>query len=242
MKKKLIWLNIALAGLIAAASYKVTNEWSEQKKREQAIRTVRVKAPPVKPVVVPPAPAPVTAGSYSDIATKMLFSQERNPTVVVEVPAPPKPVPVPPLPLLQGIMGMPDGMLALMSVKANTRAVGITVGEKIGDFQLIALSRDEISFKWEDKTITKSVSEMIYHAQEQATAAAPPLQQAAAAAPGAQAASPGGKVGAQVVGLESDFKTCTPGDTSPNGTLSDGYKKFLVPTPFGNSCHWELVK
>ncbi len=246
MKRKLIWLNIALAGLIVAASYRVGSEWSAQKQREQAIRAVHIKPVAVKPAAVPPTPAAVTAGAYSEIATKMLFSQERNPTVVVEVPPPPKPKPVPPLPLLQGVMGMPDGMLALMSVKANTRAVGVKVGDKIGDFELASLSRDEISFKWEDKTITKSVSEMIYHAQEQAATAAPPPQQAAAASPAgatpAQPPSPGGKVGAQVIGLEAEFKTCTPGDTSPSGTISDGYKKFLVPTPFGNSCHWELVK
>ena len=174
MKTKLIWLNIALAGLIAGAGYKVTNEWSAQKKQDQEIRKNKVKPAVVKSVAVPPAPAPVSAGNYSEIATKMLFSQERNPNVVVVVPAPPPPKPMPPLPYLHGVMGLPSGMLALMSVKNDSRSVGVHVGEKIGEFELAELSRDEISFKWEDKTITKSVSEMIYHAQETASAAAPP--------------------------------------------------------------------
>ncbi len=245
MKRKLIWLNIALAGLIVAAGYKVRDEWSEEQRREQAVRANLVRPAPVKPVVVPPAPAPVTAGTYSDIANKMLFSQQRNPTVVVEVPAPPPPKPMPALPFLHGVMGLPSGMLALLSAKPDSRSVGVHVGEKIGEFELAALSQDEISFHWEDKTVTKSVSEMIYHTQEKA--AAQPQQVAAVGAPPAAAAPKPStpekaKPAGEVPGLAGGIKNCTPGDTSPAGTEADGYRKVLKPTPFGNSCFWEPAK
>jgi hypothetical protein len=246
MKRKLIWLNIALAGLIAAASYKVSTEWSAQKKQDQEIRKARIVPPVVKPPAIPAAPAAVTAGSYSDIATKMLFSQERNPNVVVVVPAPPPPKPMPPLPFLHGVMGLPSGMLALMSVKNDSRSVGVHVGDKIGEFEMAALTRDEISLKWEDKTVTKSVSEMIYHTQETApvAAAAPMAAASAGSAPPPPPAAPSanaGKAGAET-GAASGVKNCAAGDNSPAGTEADGFRKVLKPTPFGSSCFWEPIK
>ena len=87
---------------------------------------------------------------------------------------------------------------------------------------------------------------MIYHAQEQAAAANP--QQAAAAAappvnaPSAPSAPELAKPSKPIEGLAGGYKTCTPGDSSPAGTVADGYRKVLVATPFGNSCHWEEVK
>jgi hypothetical protein len=38
------------------------------------------------------------------------------------------------------------------------------------------------------------------------------------------------------------FRSCVAGDDSPNGTLVDGYRKELHPSPFGNTCAWEKIK
>jgi hypothetical protein len=241
MKKKLIWLNAALLCLVGMAVWKVQGEWAAQKQRELELKQAKVATPPLPPVQIAPAPAPVVAASYSDIASKMLFNKERNPNVVVEVVEAPKP-PMPPLPILRGVMGLPSGMLALLSPDAKTPSRGVKVGEKVGQFELAALSRDEISLKWEDKTVTKSVSEMIYHgAEAPATPPGPPLPGGSAPAPGGPPSEGSGKPSAPVVGME-ETKTCAVGDSSPSGTVADGYKKVLVPTPFGNSCHWEVVK
>jgi len=158
----------------------------------------------------------------------------------VEVVEKPKP-PMPPLPILRGVMGLPSGMLALMSADAKAPGKGVKVGEKVGEFELAALSQDEISLKWEDKTVTKSVSEMIYHGLE-TTEKAPVSGPPGAPPPVANTQiAQAGKPGVQSVG-EQDVKTCTPGDTSPNGTVADGYKKVMLVNPFGTSCHWELIK
>ena len=37
-------------------------------------------------------------------------------------------------------------------------------------------------------------------------------------------------------------KACLPGDDSPAGTVAEGYKKVLEPTPFGVACRWIAVK
>jgi hypothetical protein len=242
MKRNLLSLNLALLCLVAFAVWKVQTEWTAQKLREDAVKNKSVPAPPLTVAPIPAPPAPVVAASYSDIANKMLFNKDRNPNVVVEVVEAPKP-PMPPLPVLHGVMGLPSGMLALLSTDAKTPGKGVAVGEKMGPFELAALTRDEISFKWEDKTVTKSVSEMIYRGLEATAQQAPPAPGTGSSpsAGNAPASTGAAKPSAAVIGME-EIKTCDPGETSPNGTVSDGYKKVLMPTPFGNSCHWEIVK
>ncbi len=246
MNRKLIWLNLLLVAAVAGIAWKLRADWMAEQAREQAIRTARVVPPKVVPVPVPAAPSPVTAGAYSDIANKMLFSKERNPTVIIDIPPAPPPKPMPPLPLLHGVMGLPSGMVALMSPDAKSPGKPIKVGEKVGEFELSSLTRDDISLKWEDKTVTRGVSEMIYQGLEKSSTTAGSPQQVASAAPASSttttpppgSAKPSGDAG----GAAEGFKVCTAGDTSPAGTVADGYRKVLTATPFGNSCHWEPAK
>ncbi len=245
MNTKLVWVNLLLIALVAAIAWRVRAEWMTQQAREQGIRTARVVPPTVTPAPIPAPPSPVTAGTYSDIASRMLFSKERNPTVIIDMPPPPPPKPMPPLPLLHGVLGLPSGMVALMSPDAKSPGKPIKVGEKIGEFELAGLTQDEISLKWEDKTVTRSVSEMIYQGLEKAPATGAPQQLASAAPPPAATLPPpsgSGKPGGDVGGTSDGFKMCTAGDTSPAGTVADGYRKVLTATPFGNSCHWEPAK
>jgi len=46
-----------------------------------------------------------------------------------------------------------------------------------------------------------------------------------------------------VVGQQNgEIRSCVAGDQSPNGAVKDGYRKVVVPGPFGPSCHWEPAK
>jgi hypothetical protein len=38
--------------------------------------------------------------------------------------------------------------------------------------------------------------------------------------------------------ISPPVKNCKPGDTSPAGTVVDGYKKVIEQTPFGAACRW----
>jgi hypothetical protein len=241
MKKKILWVNLALAGLIAAAGLRVRDEWKAQQQREQALSTRAVKPSAVPAAPVPAPPAAVPAASYADIANKTLFSKDRNPTVVIDAPPPPVKK-MPPLPLLHGILGLPSGTLALMSLDGKSGSKGVAVGEKIGEFELAAVDRDDISFKWEDQTITKSVSEMIYRAAE-LSPAQPAASGGSASGPAPVNAPPQGGIGKPAENAGTDgYKNCSPGDTSPEGTVADGYRKVMPVTPFGKNCHWEPVK
>jgi mannose-6-phosphate isomerase-like protein (cupin superfamily) len=48
-------------------------------------------------------------------------------------------------------------------------------------------------------------------------------------------ARPGADVG-------EGYRGCLPGDTSPSGTIVDGYRKVMTTSPFGVSCGWEKIQ
>ena len=47
-----------------------------------------------------------------------------------------------------------------------------------------------------------------------------------------------GKFGAGV----GTYRACLDGDDSPDGTVTDGFRKVVTPLPMGLSCHWEKVE
>jgi mannose-6-phosphate isomerase-like protein (cupin superfamily) len=47
-------------------------------------------------------------------------------------------------------------------------------------------------------------------------------------------AHPGADVG-------DGYRSCVPGDSSPAGTIADGYRKVMSTSPFGVSCGWEKI-
>jgi mannose-6-phosphate isomerase-like protein (cupin superfamily) len=47
-------------------------------------------------------------------------------------------------------------------------------------------------------------------------------------------ARPGADVG-------QGYRGCLPGDTSPSGTIAEGYRKVMSTSPFGVSCGWEKI-
>jgi hypothetical protein len=52
---------------------------------------------------------------------------------------------------------------------------------------------------------------------------------------GDKTARPGAEVG-------QGYRSCLPGDNSPSGTIVDGYRKLMTPSPFGVSCGWEKIQ
>jgi hypothetical protein len=194
--------------------------------------TARPEAPLVKA-------APLVAGEYADVAQKMLFAQDRNPNVIVEA-APVKVMP--PLPVAHGTVELGGVVMALLSEKTSAPHRAYMAGDNIGVFKLISVSREELTLEWEGQKITRRLAELM---EAGARAGSPGAASQADAAPAGsagtttiQTATPG-QPGIQA---DADTRVCQPGDPSPDGTISDGYRKILQRTPFGNSCHWQAVK
>jgi hypothetical protein len=239
LKRKLILLNLALAGLIGAAAWQLRVEWLAAKQHEKEVLGVKVK-PAAPPLYVPPPVAqPVVPAQYLDVAGKDLFSKDRNPNVIVEPPPPPPPPkPMPALPVVKGILNI-DGVTAIMSESGNAMQKEIKPGEQIGEFKLLAINNEEIVLEWEGKQVRKKVQDLFDHTiPEPARGPAANTPPAAAAAPKpavAAKAGPGQDIGA-------GRKACVPGDTTPVGTIVDGLKKITWATPFGEGCAWEAPK
>lgn len=245
MKRKLIFLNLALLAATSFAAWKLREQYLADQTRTMQVRRNQVKVVPAAPAVATPKPDPFTGLPYADVAQKNLFSKDRNPNIVIEAP-PPVPVKVmPPLPFVAGVMGLPSGMLALMAEKPDLKPHGVRLNEMIGAFKVVALTPQTVSFEWDGKRIDKRVDELLARAPVAVvnTGGGPPVSQgpnpADLNAP-PSALPVAAKPGAAVVG--NGMKNCTAGDASPAGTVADGYKKVVEATPFGNACRWVVTQ
>jgi len=242
LTRKLLVLNLVLLVAVGTAAWQLRQDWVAARAREQALSRRRVAPQPPPPVIFSKPPEPVVAASYADIALKMLFSKDRNPNVVVEVKAPP-PKPMPPLPLLYGVMQLPDGATAIMSERTGGRHQGVRPGQKVGEFTLLAVSREDITLEWDGKPLVRKIDELIDRAGPEQHAAeantprtAPPPGQSSTQL----SSQPQGKPEPGVQ-MNEKMRACQPGDDSPAGTVSGGFKKLITPTPFGNQCRWEAI-
>jgi len=239
VKRKLLLANLALLVLSVAGVVHLRREWTEARAREQAVLDKRIQPAPPPRMPAPAATEPVKAAGYSDIAQKMLFSKDRNPVVVVEPPPPPKVVPMPALPLFHGVVDFGDGPMAIMSVGPKGPHRDYQPGDKVGAFKLVAVNNEELVLEWEGQTITKNVDEILDRSvaapqapgAATAAAAAPPTLRPVTPAPAAPGAD-----------INGGMKVCQPGDTSPGGTVADGFRKVIRQTPFGPRCYWESDK
>ena len=113
MKQRLMLLNLLLLALVALAAWQLRERWLAARVAEKKILNelaMPVTLPPVTPVPPPPA---VTAANYVEVASKTLFSSDRNPEVVVIPPAAPV---MPPLPFAHGMMTIEGKTIVFMSV------------------------------------------------------------------------------------------------------------------------------
>ena len=159
VNRRIVLLNLALLALAGALVWILRANWLEAQARERAVlqRKVAPKAvlaPPPLPGVKAVAPA-----EYIDVASKMLFSKDRNPTVVVE---PPKPAPEPVMPALpnyHGQMAIGEPVIFL-SVSANAVQRSYHAGDQVGDFKLVSFDEDRVDFEWKGKNIERKLEEL----------------------------------------------------------------------------------
>lgn len=236
MKRRIVILNVVLAAVAVFAGVQLRNEWLAAKAREAAT----LPGPPVKPGPAPPYSAlpgagPVLAAGYSLIPQKFLFDPSRNSTVVevVVVTPPPPPRPMPALPRFHGEMNL-GGIMAVLSETPNSPQKFMKPGETIGEFKLLDVNTQELVFEWDGQTIHKGLNELTDRGaapgDSRGSSAAPPAPAPVLQTPlGPGAATPQGA------------RLCIPNDSTPEGTVVDGFRKVSLPTPFGVSCRWDPV-
>ena len=120
----------------------------------------------VKPVVTPPlAPTPMPdaalAIKFADVATKDLFSKDRNPAVIIEPPKVEKPKPMPPLPVVYGVLGLPSGTKAIMAVGRGMETRSVRKGDTVGEFKIVSLDPANVVFDWDGQQISRKMDDLI---------------------------------------------------------------------------------
>lgn len=241
MKRKLLAVNLALAAAVASLGWRLSVERKAAERRDSLAQIQGNRNASVPPPALLSPVTPVTPANYIDVAAKMLFSRDRNPTVMVEPTKPPPEPPMPPLPTAHGVMLWIDPPTVILSLKEGEPQKSYHPGDEVGPFKLVSVDHQNIVLEWHGKQVKTPLSDLV---SKNAPAPEPPAR-AAAAQPGGvmslsgpSAASPTGP-GADMGG---GARACVAGDSSPSGTVTNGYKKVEGVTPFGSSCHWEVQK
>jgi hypothetical protein len=257
LTRKLTLLNLLLVALLGAAGWQLRERWEEARIKQEAQlkRTASVPAPPTVPVVE--TVKPVEAANYADVATKMMFSKDRNPTVVIEAAPPPPEDPIPTFPAVYGVMDIGGPITVFMSDGTSSAQKGYRSGDRVGPFKLVSATRNEFVLSWKDKTFTKTLADLKPKpGQEQsAPSSAAAVPQAPQVVPLARPTVGGTAADEKIKAAQKDMikdgimidtgavnRACVPGDTSPSGTVQAGYRKVMRASMFGQACYWEPAR
>lgn len=247
MNRSIILLNLALLAVLVAGGFEMRRRWVEAREREAMLLAVR----PISPLLATPATTPVASpppklqsSQYIELAEKFLFARDRNPNIVIEKLPEPPPKKMPNFPGVYGVMDLGMGPTVFISPDGGQQQ-GYKLGDKIGEFTLLAANQKEITFEWEGKPLTRSMDELRPRIQDSASQAPAERMNSnvnsnafAAPAPALQRPpenvrpAPGPDIG-------GGRKGCLPGDSSPAGTVADGHKKVSYSYAFGPICYWE---
>jgi hypothetical protein len=237
---KLRLLDLALLVMAGLLAWQLRREWIESHARDLALIKTSLPSSAVPGLAALDKVAPVSVLDFVDVAMKNLFSKDRNPNVIIDPPPPAKEKPQPPFPVAHGVMlwdGAPPTIV--LSENASGPQKGYHPGDTVGPWKLVALDNRYVDFEWDGKKFEKRIDELIDR-EPIAEVAAPTA--AAAPKPGPQVLSTPPAPGKPGQDTGGGYKACAPGDPAPNGTVSDGMRKVVTATPFGNSCQWEPVK
>lgn len=241
MNRRLLALNLLLVAALIYGGIRF-HEWRVAAQSRQAAILSRKVAPLPPPTLAPlPVPPAVTAASYVKVAQDDLFDASRNPNVPIELPPPaPPPKDPPPLPYFHGMMNLGDGPFAIMSKTGDGAQEEVHAGGMIGEFKLLDFNLKEITLEWDGRVIHKRTDDLAKETGNTRPmalgggvgAVMPGVASAPLPPPRLTELGPGPDAG-------NPYRPCQVGDSSPNGTETDGYRKKVNVTPFGNECHWE---
>ena len=244
MNRKLVLLNLVLAAVVVYGGMQLRTAYQAEKAREAALKAKKIAVLPAPAYTPLSNDAPVLPSGYNYVAQKNLFHPSRDPNVPVELPPPPPPPPpMPDIPRYHGQMNLGDGPIAMLVEKSGMPEKAVKPGDTIGQFKLVDVNTNEITFEWKynGEIARRSLRELADSSQA-ATQAADNRPAAGAAAPVAPPppVAPAALGPGEITGF--GFKTCIPNDTTPEGTVSGGFRKVITTTPFGKSCRWDPVK
>jgi hypothetical protein len=251
MSRKLILLNVLLLALIGVVAWQMRVSYLRSMEAQKRFLARQTAVIPPPGVVFPPAPQQTSASAFFQVAEQLLFSRDRNPTVIIEKP-PPKPMPA--FPRYYGMMNFGQGPRVILASASGAPQKSYVVGETIGEFKIKTIQPTGLEFEWDGKPIKATFLEMKDTQVQQAAAnsssassgnSGPAAKSLSSESPKPVAAATtvgGGNVNRPGIDIGGGYRGCTPGDTTPSGAVVDGFRKLITQTPFGGSCRWEKVQ
>jgi hypothetical protein len=245
VNRKLILLNVVLLAMAGWLFWMLRQKWLELHQHEHTVLALSPRARLYPPPPIPLS-GPMTAAAYNEVAQKMLFSKDRNPNVIEDPPPPPPPAPPPPkmpdLPAYYGTMALFGDPVVLLSLPKGPQKK-YHAGDKVGPFQLVSFDRDKVVFDWNGTMVERKPEELREKESTQQADAAdgqPTRVEPVKLIPDPPPDAP--KV-SEKIGKDNGggVRMCVQGDTTPAGTIIDGYKKVETMNMFGKTCMWQLV-
>ncbi len=246
MSRKLLLINVVLLGLLILGVAELVRQARGAQQRYALLDLIPPEEAPAYPA--PASPPRVRQRDYMPVVDRLLFSQDRNPVVEVEVP----PVEIeqrPALPLLVGLMDLGDGPIAMMAASANGTPRPVAAGEKVGDFTFVAAQGETLTLEWNGQQFEATEAEL--NGADGADPNPRPRVQTRAPArrPAARSSTRlGGDrsksvstkyyIGPPLSG-QSGRRSADPTDGVADGIESDGYTRRVRQTPFGAQHWWE---
>jgi hypothetical protein len=130
--------------------------------------------------------------------------------------------------------------MAMLSVSINAPQQATRPGEMIGPFKLIDITRQDLTLEWNGELVRKPLDELTNNNAAAPVEAASARTEAQTPQPPARVETPTAKgPGGDAIGGTS--KLCQQNDSTPFGTVQDGFRKTEVKTPFGSACLWDPV-
>ena len=234
-RREQIYLVLGHIGVNILLGWLLARLWKDYRRR---VEWLYVSAP-AEPLSTPAASPTYKGGtpqSFVEIVDRNVFSPLRG----VQPPQPVEAPKAPPLPLLFGTMNLGNGRFAVMAPggQATAGSKQVLLGEEIGGYKLVSVNTSTVVVQWQDTKTTLEISSptsrvpgMIEKTVSASVHQAPITT--VGSVPGRSTAAPTPFGGAAI-----NSAARTPGSDVPPGTVINGKKKVLLPTPFGVKTLW----
>jgi hypothetical protein len=235
MKKSFLMIQLVLLASAAFLGYQLRSQWMEYRSTHNA---AVLNSSNSRDGIPPQVAAPKVVPNYSAIVDNHLFSADRTNIVPPETSAEPAKAAAP-KPILMGTLQLDEDEFALMvsdGQRENTNYKRLKLGESLDGYILVKILDQKVMMKMDGKEVEVRLNE--------------PSKMVAREIPGGTSPSPGTLGQVMTVGsgpptTSSNAPSASQGlpkGTIPPGTVVNGRKKILVPSPFGMMESWEEVK
>ena len=242
MKRSYIAINLFLLASAVLLTYELRSQWNEYQSTHNLARLNPGKTTTGTSSKMMPATSVVS--SYAAIVDNDLFTPDRTNVVPPDAPVETAKA-VAPKPILVGTMQFNEDEFALMMSDAqreNTNYKQLKVGDTLDGYTLVKILDQKVMMKTDGKEVEVrlSVNEPSKMVARESSSAVPAGNASAGQVTSVGSSPPA--VSAAASGSPAVTGQALPKGAIPVGTIINGRRKKLVPSPFGMMETWEEIK